>query len=63
MSALLETRSVSKSYGEFRALNNVSFAVSEGELISVVGPNGAGKTTLVNTLTGLLRPTAGEVVR
>jgi branched-chain amino acid transport system ATP-binding protein len=62
MSALLETRSVSKSYGEFRALNNVSFAVSEGELISVVGPNGAGKTTLVNTLTGLLRPTAGEVL-
>jgi branched-chain amino acid transport system ATP-binding protein len=62
MSALLETRSVSKSYGEFRALSNVSFAVSEGELISVVGPNGAGKTTLVNTLTGLLRPTAGEVL-
>jgi branched-chain amino acid transport system ATP-binding protein len=62
MSALLETRSVSKSYGEFRALSNVSFSVNEGELISVVGPNGAGKTTLVNTLTGLLRPTAGEVL-
>jgi branched-chain amino acid transport system ATP-binding protein len=62
MSALLETRSLSKSYGEFRALSNVSFAVGDGELISVVGPNGAGKTTLVNTLTGLLRPTAGEVL-
>jgi branched-chain amino acid transport system ATP-binding protein len=62
MSALLEIRGVSKSYGAFQALNNISFAVSEGELISVVGPNGAGKTTLVNTLTGLLRPTAGEVL-
>ena len=36
--------------------------VHEGELVSVVGPNGAGKTTLVNLLTGLLEPTAGEVL-
>src|SRR5882672_5230918 len=62
MSVLLETRNLSKSYGAFRALSDVSFAVGEGELISVVGPNGAGKTTLVNTLTGLLRPTAGDVL-
>jgi branched-chain amino acid transport system ATP-binding protein len=62
MSALIETRGVSKSYGAFRALHNVSFSVSDGELISIVGPNGAGKTTLVNTLTGLLRPTAGDVL-
>jgi len=62
MSALIETRGLCKSYGAFRALHNVSFSVNEGELISVVGPNGAGKTTLVNTLTGLLRPTAGDVL-
>jgi branched-chain amino acid transport system ATP-binding protein len=62
MSVLLETRSVSKSFGGFRALTDVSIAISEGELISVVGPNGAGKTTLVNTLTGLLSPTSGEVL-
>jgi branched-chain amino acid transport system ATP-binding protein len=62
MSVLLETRRVSKRYGEFRALNDVTIAVNDGELISVVGPNGAGKTTLVNTLTGLLTPTAGEVL-
>jgi branched-chain amino acid transport system ATP-binding protein len=61
MSPLLETRNVSKSYGVFSALENVSMAVGDGELVSVVGPNGAGKTTLVNLLTGLLSPTSGEV--
>src|SRR5262244_1125852 len=61
MSLLLETRNVSKSYGVFSALENVSMAVGDGELVSVVGPNGAGKTTLVNLLTGLLSPTSGEV--
>ena len=62
MSVLLETRSVSKNYGAFRALDNVSFGIAAGELVSVVGPNGAGKTTLVNLLTGLLEPSAGEVL-
>ena len=62
MSVLIETRAVGKHYGAFRALDDVSIAVNEGELVSVVGPNGAGKTTLVNLLTGLLAPTAGEVL-
>ena len=62
MSTLLETRNVSKSYGVFRALENVNMTVGEDELVSVVGPNGAGKTTLVNLLTGLLSPTSGEVL-
>jgi branched-chain amino acid transport system ATP-binding protein len=62
MTALVETRGVSKHYGEFRALDNVSIAVNDGELVSVVGPNGAGKTTLVNLLTGLLEPTSGDVL-
>jgi branched-chain amino acid transport system ATP-binding protein len=62
MSVLLETRHLSKNFGEFRALDDVSIAVSAGELVSIIGPNGAGKTTLVNLLTGLLRPTAGEVL-
>jgi len=61
MSALLETRHVSKFYGAFCALDDVSMAVNAGELVSVVGPNGAGKTTLVNLLTGLLEPTSGDV--
>jgi len=62
MSVLIETRCVTKRYGEFCALDNVSMAVSDGELVSVVGPNGAGKSTLVNLLTGLFAPTAGEVL-
>jgi branched-chain amino acid transport system ATP-binding protein len=62
VSTLLETRNVSKSYGVFRALENVNMTVGEDELVSVVGPNGAGKTTLVNLLTGLLSPTSGEVL-
>jgi branched-chain amino acid transport system ATP-binding protein len=62
MTLLLETRNVSKSYGAFRALVEVSMAVHSGELVSVVGPNGAGKTTLVNLLTGLLAPSSGEVL-
>lgn len=62
MNLLIETRSVSKSYGAFQALDAVSIGVGEGELVSIVGPNGAGKTTLVNVLTGLLEPTSGEVL-
>jgi branched-chain amino acid transport system ATP-binding protein len=59
---LLETRNLGKSFGPVRALDDVTMTIAAGELVSVVGPNGAGKTTLVNLLTGLLTPTAGEVL-
>ena len=62
MTALLETKSVSKYYGVLRALEEISIAIRPDEVVSVVGPNGAGKTTLVNLLTGLLTPTTGEVL-
>jgi branched-chain amino acid transport system ATP-binding protein len=62
MTALLETKSVSKCYGALRALEQISIAIRPEEVVSVVGPNGAGKTTLVNLLTGLLTPTTGEVL-
>jgi branched-chain amino acid transport system ATP-binding protein len=58
---LFETVNVSKAFGAFKALTDISFSVSDGEFVSIVGPNGAGKTTLINVVTGLLRPTAGEV--
>lgn len=58
---LLDIRNVSKSYGSFQALRDVSFPVADGEFVSIVGPNGAGKTTIVNVVTGLLMPSMGEV--
>ncbi|MBI2312305.1 MAG: ATP-binding cassette domain-containing protein [Betaproteobacteria bacterium] len=61
MSTLIQTLNVTKAYEKFVALRDVSFEVREGEFISIVGPNGAGKTTLVNVLTGLLKPTSGQV--
>ena len=58
---LVETRDLCKNYGGFRALDRVSLAFGDGELVSIVGPNGAGKTTLVNLLIGLLLPSSGTV--
>jgi len=58
---LLEARGVSKHYGAFRALDDVSLTIGDGEFLAIVGQNGAGKTTLVNLLTGLLAPTRGAV--
>jgi branched-chain amino acid transport system ATP-binding protein len=59
---LLEAKAVSKHFGEFHALRDVSLSLNENEFVSVVGPNGAGKTTLVNLLTGLLAPSSGQVL-
>lgn len=58
---LLRATGVSRHYGEFVALSKVDLDLFQGEFVSVVGPNGAGKSTLVNVLTGLHRPTAGQV--
>ncbi len=62
MSALLEVRDVSKSFGAVAAVAGVSLAVAEGSLHSIIGPNGAGKTTLFNCVTGEVQPTAGRVL-
>lgn len=61
MSGALSVRSVSKRFGGLLAVNDVSFDVAPGELVSIIGPNGAGKTTLFNLLTGQLAPSAGSV--
>jgi branched-chain amino acid transport system ATP-binding protein len=61
MTVLVETRNVGKSFGPFRALDDINMSASSGEVLAIVGPNGAGKTTLVNVLTGLLTPSEGDV--
>src|SRR5262245_15037079 len=58
---LISIRNVSLSYGNFKALTDVSVNFYEGELVGLVGDNGAGKTTLIRILSGLYTPTAGEV--
>jgi len=60
--ALLETRRVRKWFGQTRAVDDVDFAVREGELLALIGSNGAGKTTLVNLVSGLLRPDGGTIL-
>lgn len=58
---MISASKLSKRYGGFTALKNVSLEVSPGETLVVTGPNGSGKTTLMRLLSGLSRPTSGEV--
>ena len=57
----IEVQSVSKSYGDQLALNQVSFSAKKGEIIGFLGPNGAGKSTMMKILTGYITPNEGEV--
>ncbi len=60
-SIAIEVKSVSKRYGKFEAVKNVSFQVYDGEVFSLLGPNGAGKTTLMLMIAGILKPSNGEI--
>lgn len=59
---MLEVCNVDTLYGKAQALWDVCLEVNEAEIVALVGSNGAGKTTLLNTITGLLRPTSGQVM-
>lgn len=59
---ILQTVSISKSFGGLRALDNINIEVRAGQLVGILGPNGAGKTTLLNVITGYARPTSGQVL-
>jgi branched-chain amino acid transport system ATP-binding protein len=59
---LIEARDITKAFGSFRAVDDVSLAVEPGTILGLIGPNGAGKSTLFNCLTGDISPTSGKVL-
>jgi ABC-2 type transport system ATP-binding protein len=58
---MIEVNGLRKEYGEFVAVDRLSFSVEKGEIFGIVGPNGAGKTTTLKMLSGLVHPTAGSI--
>ncbi len=60
-SPIVEVRGLTKRFGEFTAVNGISFAIQPGEILGLLGPNGAGKTTTIQMLLGLITPTAGSI--
>jgi branched-chain amino acid transport system ATP-binding protein len=58
---LLDVKQISGGYGDIQILRKISLKIARGEMVSVLGANGAGKTTLLLTLSGILRPTEGEI--
>ncbi len=57
---MIETEGLTKQFGDFTAVDGLTFSVSQGEVLALLGPNGAGKTTTVRMLTAILKPTAGR---
>src|SRR5262245_31342586 len=57
----LEARGLTKRYGAFLALDHVDFEIRHGEILGYLGPNGSGKSTTVNTVVGLIEPSAGSL--
>ena len=60
--AVVKVNSASKHYGEFKAVDDVSFSVNKGTVFGLLGPNGAGKTTLIKMMCGLVQPTLGQIL-
>ena len=61
MNATLQVEELNAGYGKVPVLRDVSFQVGEGEVVAIIGPNGAGKTTLLKTISGLIKPSSGEI--
>jgi ABC-2 type transport system ATP-binding protein len=61
MNNIIEVKNLSKKFGDFSAVSDISFTVAKGEIFAFLGPNGAGKSTTIKMLTTLLKPTGGEM--
>ena len=62
MTAMLEVRDLKVAYGKILAVKKISFSVEEGQVVTLIGTNGAGKTTTLRTISGLIRPSSGEIL-
>src|SRR5215813_10161601 len=60
--ALLEVHDLHTSYGAIKALRGVTFQVEAGKVVSLIGANGAGKTTTLNSISGVLKPSQGQII-
>lgn len=58
---MIEVSHVSRNFGDFRAVNDVSFSIPTGQIVGLLGPNGAGKTTTMRMITGFLAPSSGKI--
>lgn len=58
---ILEVKDLNINFGGITAIDNLNFSVKKGEILGVIGPNGAGKTTLYNTITGIYKPSKGDI--
>jgi ABC-2 type transport system ATP-binding protein len=61
MPSIIDVKNLVKQFGDFKAVNDVTFSVEKGDIFAFLGPNGAGKTTTIKMLTTLLKPTSGEI--
>ena len=59
---MIQVENVTKRYGSFTAVNNISFEIDEGEVVGFLGPNGAGKSTTMNMITGFIEPSEGKII-
>ena len=59
--SIVEVRNLTKRFGDFTAVDNISFDINQGEILGLLGPNGAGKTTTIHMLLGLITPSSGSI--
>ena len=59
---VVEVKNITKKYGSFVAVNDISFTINDGEVVGFLGPNGAGKSTTMNIITGFIEQTDGKVI-